>query len=102
MNNTSFWTVFKADMLFAACTTTLTIIGTICIALYRKRKARLQKVATALFGAGQVAGPRAVIVGGREAVPGHCPLCGQGWPLPGPVVPPANPAVPPPEEKKPA
>jgi hypothetical protein len=67
-----FWIVFKADMLFAACTTTLTIIGTICLALYRKKKARLAKAAAELFKS-------------KPKPPGHCPLCGRDWPLPGPL-----------------
>lgn len=79
MNPNFFWTVFKADLLFSICSITLTVVITLVIAQYRKKK---MKKAAGEFK--KVEGPRVVVVGGKELQPGHCPLCGRDWPLPGP------------------
>ena len=81
MNTPFFWTVVKADALFAAFSFGLSIVITVGFAIWRKRKARkvlpLQKIE----------GPRAIIVGGTDPKPGHCPLCGREWTVPGPILP---------------
>lgn len=76
--NTGFWTIFKADLLFGACSATLTLLITVIVALYRRRK--MSRAATKIMPMS----PRALIIGGKELHPGHCPLCGQSWPLSGP------------------
>lgn len=90
MDKPMFWTVFKADMLFTICSVTVSVLITMAIAIWRKKKksnaSLLQKPD----------GPRAILLGGTAPNPGHCPLCGQGWPLPGPVVPAPLPPITPP------
>lgn len=83
--NPTFWTVFKADLLFSLCSITVGMAVTIVLAIWRKK--RLAKKMAEMKGE-RIEGPRAVIVGGKDLHPGHCPLCGRDWPLPGPVGPP--------------
>jgi hypothetical protein len=81
-----FWTVLKADLLFGLCSIAVSILLTLGVAAWRKRRMKrlnLQGDATLK----PLGGPRAVLIGGAYPKPAHCPLCGQGWPLPGPVVP---------------
>ena len=79
--NTSFWTVFKADLLFSLCSITVMMIVTLVIAQYRKKKFKkeMEKIE-------KIEGPRAIFVGGKDVSPAHCPLCGRDWPLPGPIL----------------
>jgi hypothetical protein len=81
MDKATFWTVFKADLLFSVCSITVVTLFTILITLWKKRR----KPASA---PAPLKGPRALMIGGMDPAPGHCPLCGQDWPLPGPVGPP--------------
>ena len=78
MGQSVFWTVFKADMLMAACSILLSVAVTVLIAYRRKRKAAATTRSMPLQG------PRAIVFGGKGENPGHCPLCGRDWPLPGP------------------
>lgn len=80
MDSNFFWTVFKADLLFSLCSITLTVIVTLVFTKYRKKK--LKKEMKALDDNA----PRAFMIGGKEPKPGHCPLCGHEWPLPGPIL----------------
>lgn len=86
MDKAQFWTVFKADLLFSVCSITIAMTLTILLALWRKKKLK----AAALIGGTMVTwkGPRAHVIGGTDPAPGHCPLCGQRWPLTGPDAPP--------------
>lgn len=77
-----FWTIFKADLLFGVCSITLSVIVTLAITKWRRRK---MKAVAAEPGSQKGKGAYAVIIGGKEPSPAHCPLCGQDWPLPGPV-----------------
>lgn len=79
--NPTFWTVFKADLLFSVCSITLGIVITLVMAKVRKKKQQGAKTQ-------KYEGPRVVVVGGDTTEPSHCPLCGRDWPLPGPVGPP--------------
>lgn len=88
MDKSMFWTVVKADAVFALCSFTFTLLVTICFALWRKRKRKKNLVLK------KIEGPRAIMFGGNDPKPGHCPLCGRDWPLPGPVM-----AVIPPHER---
>lgn len=83
--NTNFWTVFKADLLFSLCSITVTVIITLIVSRYRKAK-----LAKAKVNENKDQGPRphVIVIGGKDPNPGHCPLCGQGWPLQGPAGPP--------------
>lgn len=76
-----FWTVFKADLLFGVCSITLSVILTLAISVWRRKKA---EKGTRILRAQP--SPHVLVIGGKEAVPGCCPLCGNGWPLPGPVL----------------
>lgn len=76
-----FWTVLKADLVFGLCSVTFTALATVAFAYWKKRN---QKKALALANAEHINAPKAYIIGGKEPNPGHCPLCGQGWPLQGP------------------
>lgn len=78
MDPNFFWTVFKADLLFSACSIAFTVLVTLAIARYRKKKMK------AAGETKKIEGPRVIVVGGKEARPGHCPLCGHEWPLSGP------------------
>lgn len=89
MDKSFFWTVFKADLLFTLCSVTFTVLLTVGLAVWRKR--RLKKASANIE---TLKGPRAFIVGGKDPNPGHCPLCGQTWPLAGPVVPEKKPEEP--------
>jgi hypothetical protein len=81
-DKTMFWTVVKADAIFALISIVVSIALTIIIALWRKRRARkaMRTASTA-----DAASPKAFLIGGRVPKPGECPLCGREWPLPGPV-----------------
>lgn len=79
--NPGFWTVFKADLLFGVCSISLSIILTLAIAWWRRKKASRE---TTILRP-QLA-PHVMVIGGKEASPGHCPLCGGDWPLSGPIV----------------
>lgn len=86
-----FWTVFKADLLFTLCSVTVSILVTLAIAFWRKKKrAKLQASPVQKHE-----GPRMIMFGGEMPKPEHCPLCGRDWPLPGPVPPAAAPPAPP-------
>ncbi len=76
-----FWTVLKADLLFAVCSITFSLLATLAIARWRRRKMK----AAAVAESPKSRSPYGIIFGGKELNPGHCPLCGQGWPLPGPI-----------------
>lgn len=76
-----FWTVFKADLTFGICSIILSMIVTLSFAVWRKKKAKKKLLES---GPQKVQGPQVVIFGGKSTEPAHCPLCGQGWPLPGP------------------
>jgi hypothetical protein len=78
--NPGFWTVFKADLLFGGCSITLSVVLTLAISWWRKRKAQAETTVL------RPVMPHVMVIGGKGAVPGHCPLCGNGWPLPGPLV----------------
>lgn len=82
MDRTMFWTVVKADAIFALISLALSIALTVVIAVWRKRRARNAKGSALSADAGA---PRAFLIGGREPKPGECPLCGREWPLPGPI-----------------
>lgn len=88
--NPTFWMVFKADLLFSLCSITVTVIVTLAISAWRRKKN-----AKNMVKAGDVKDlaprPHVVVFGGKESNPGHCPLCGQGWPLPGPIEAPKEP-----------
>jgi hypothetical protein len=75
-----FWTIFKADALFSLCSIGIATLATIAIAWWRKRKKKGPATQ-------QLDGPRVFVVGGTNPKPGHCPLCGLDWPLPGPFIP---------------
>jgi uncharacterized Zn-finger protein len=81
MDKSFFWTVFKADFIFSLCSIGVTILLTVGISIWRKRK---NKKLAAQGGSAPLQGPRVFYVGGKEPNPGHCPLCGRDWPLPGP------------------
>jgi hypothetical protein len=84
MQHVDFWTVFKADMLWFVCTVTLSIVLTIIVTWWRKRKAKHQVMAVPVAAP---FAPKAVILDTKNpAVAGHCPLCGRDWPLPGPLI----------------
>lgn len=82
-----FWTIFKADALFSLCSIGVGILATIAIAWWRKRKNKKGSHVQ------NMEGPRVFVVGGTNPKPGHCPLCGLDWPLPGPIIP-SPPATP--------
>ena len=77
--NPTFWTVFKADLVFSVCSMVFMALVTIAFAAWRKRKRKkvLEKPAPE--------GPQVFVFGGQTRDPAHCPLCGRDWPLPGPV-----------------
>jgi hypothetical protein len=82
MDNPLFWNVFKANLLVAVCTISFSIVIALGLALWRRRMMKpinppVEKVKR---------GPQIMIFGGEVPQPAHCPLCGQGWPLPGPVM----------------
>lgn len=79
-----FWTIFKADALFALCSFLISSSILIGIALWRRRKAR--RSSKPMLSA-VAALPKVMVIGGKELIPGQCPLCGQSWPLPGPEAP---------------
>lgn len=78
MDKTTFWTVFKADLLFSACSMAVGILITIALTLWRRKRKKAQPPPK------PDKGPRMYMIGGTDPAPGHCPLCGQGWPLTGP------------------
>lgn len=80
-NPVNFWTIFKADALFALCSFLLSTAILLALAYWRRRKAR--RTTTSTPGSG-VALPKVMVIGGKDLEPGHCPLCGHSWPLPGP------------------
>lgn len=80
MDKSMFWTVVKADAVFALCSFTFTLLVTIGIAIWRKRRRKKNLVLQ------KIEGPRALLIGGSDPKPGHCPLCGRDWPLPGPAI----------------
>lgn len=86
MDKLTFWTVFKADLLFSLCSVALMTTLTVLFSVWKRRK--LKKVAVGVPLPPPFKGPRTFMIGGTDPVPGHCPLCGQGWPLPGPAGPP--------------
>lgn len=90
-----FWTVFKADLLFTICSVTVSILITLAIAWWRKKK----NAKNAILGPKKIDGPQMLIFGGEKPKPQHCPLCGRHWLLPGPL-PPPSPFTPPSEQVK--
>jgi hypothetical protein len=85
-NNPLFWNVFKANLLVAVCTLSFSLVIAFALALWRRKMMKPinppEKVKR---------GPQVMIFGGEMPQPAHCPLCGQGWPLPGPVLNPPEP-----------
>lgn len=79
MDKTVFWTVFKADLVFSLCSFALGLGLTFALVLWKKRKKAEKGPPIAILK-----GPRAIIVGGKDPAPAHCPLCGRDWPMPGP------------------
>jgi len=75
VNASLFWTVVKADALAMGISLALSIALGVGLALWKRGRRKPAPV---------VQGPRALILGGKELAPGHCPLCGRDWPLPGP------------------
>jgi hypothetical protein len=82
MDNPMFWTVLKADFLFGLLSVAVSVIATVALAAWKIKK---QKKAVKEAGHQRSVEPRAIIIGGKNLNPEHCPLCGQGWPLPGPI-----------------
>lgn len=79
----TFWQVFCADALFSvAMLVCVTIPLTIGVALWRKRKK-----AGASKGSPSSPSRRAIFLDPPSEVPGKCPLCGQAWPVEGPIYP---------------
>lgn len=85
MDNPLFWSVVKANFIVAAFSILFSIVVTVLIAVWRRRRLKNMKPLKRVD-----AGPRAVLFGGAEPQPGHCPLCGRDWPLPGPLVKPSE------------
>lgn len=83
MENPLFWSVVKANFIVAACSILFSIVITLAIAFWRRRK---MKKISQLKTPETSPSPRVIMFGGVEPKSGHCPLCGQGWPLPGPVL----------------
>lgn len=81
MDTSTFWTVLKADAVFAGCSFVVTLSITLAIAIWQKRKRKK------IMAAQKREGPGAIMLGGVDPKPGHCPLCGKEWSLPGPVIP---------------
>jgi hypothetical protein len=89
MDGAMFWTVVKADAIFALISLVFSVALTVIIAAWRKRRIKKAMEGGALKAvrSADAFGPRAFLIGGREPKPGECPLCGRDWPLPGPVLP---------------
>lgn len=81
MDKNMFWTVFKADLTFGICSILFSIAVTIGIAIWKKNKLKKKMLEGGIQKANS---PHVVVFGGKSSDPAHCPLCGQGWPLPGP------------------
>jgi hypothetical protein len=81
MDKNMFWTVFKADLTFGVCSIIITMLITAAFACWRKKNAKKRLLEGGLQ---RVPSPQVMVFGGKSKEPGHCPLCGQGWPLSGP------------------
>lgn len=88
MDNT-FWSVLKANAIIAVCSILLTFSVAFIVAIWRRRK--LKKMVAHPPKEGEERRPQMYIFGVEEPKPGHCPLCGRDWPLPGPERPPLKP-----------
>jgi hypothetical protein len=76
------WTVFKANLLSGAVMVAGSMAVTAVIFWFRRR--RWQKMKPVAVDKG----PKVFVFGaGENPTPGHCPLCGQGWAMPGPTKP---------------
>jgi hypothetical protein len=78
------WTIFKANALFGICSITVSLLIAFGVAMWRKRRYRKMMAAKPLGEPEK--GPGMIMFGGVNPQPGHCPLCGRDWPLPGPLL----------------
>ena len=79
-----FWQMVWANFVWAISTLVIFSIPTILITRWKIKKSRAKQLE---IQKDQKNKSRVICFEPPKAEKGHCPLCGQGWPLEGPLIP---------------
>ncbi len=78
-----FWQMVWANFAWALATFVIISIPMFFFARWKLKKMKAQQIKQ--MQEQKKNDPRVIAFGVPKALPGHCPLCGQGWPLDGPL-----------------
>jgi len=80
-----FWQMVWANFVWALSTFVVISIPLSVFGYFKLKKAKARRIGPPAMS--PKSGPRVLCFEPPKAEGGHCPLCGQGWPLAGPIIP---------------
>ncbi len=78
-----FWQMLWANFIWFVSTGVLITVPLLLIGRYKLKKMKAKQIEQ--MEKNKKNDPRVIAFGVPKAEKGHCPLCGQGWPLEGPL-----------------